>query len=333
MKFAAFGRTHILFNTVQECVAHGHQVVLIGTCPAAPEYTVTEKGFEQLANDLGCPFFNDPAINRPEYLQLVKESAADVAISLNWMTLIGQGMIDQFRYGIINAHAGDLPRYRGNAVPNWAILAGEDKIVLTLHQMTVDLDAGPIFMQEEYPLTPATHIGDIYRFLGSAVPRMFLELLDGLEKGSITPRPQPDDPSLSLRCFPRLPRDGEIDWHASADHLARLVHASSEPFAGAYTYMDGEKVIVWRAHPELLPFPYVGMPGQVVEVRKDKGEVAVLAEAGILVLEEVETNTAGRRKAAGQITSTRIRLGMDMAYEISKLKDQIRNLEKRTGHG
>jgi methionyl-tRNA formyltransferase len=329
MKFAAFGRTHILYNAIQYCVKHGHEVVLVGTCPAAPEYSVKEHDFQRLAEQLSCPFFNDPGINQPRFVQMVKESKAEIALSINWLTLIGHTMLSQFKYGVVNAHAGDLPRYRGNACPNWAILAGEDKVVLSLHQMTTELDAGQIFLQKTFPLSPTTYIGDVYRFIEDNVPHMFLEVLELADSGMLEGMPQPEDISLSLRTFPRLPRDSEIDWSESAETITRLVRASAEPFSGAYTYLDTEKVVVWRAHPARLPYPYLGMPGQVAHRDLQTGEVTVLTGEGVLVLEEAELLSAGRKKASEIIRSTRARLGMHLTTEITELHHRIAELEKQ----
>lgn len=326
MKFAAFGRTHWLDDSIRSAVAAGHEAVLIGTCAATPEYRVTEKHFSQLAEELGCPFFCDSSINRPEYIRLAAESGAEVAISVNWLTIIGQRMIDVFRHGVINAHAGDLPRFRGNACPNWAILSSEAQVVLTLHQMAVDLDAGPILLQQAFPLTERTYVADVYRFLERTIPDLFVEALHGLETGAIVPRPQPLDPSLSLRCFPRAPGDGLIDWGLPAEDLARLVRASAEPFSGAYTFRGAEKLVVWRAYASSLPYPHLGSPGQVVSVQRSTGEVAVLTGAGVLVLEELET-AHGRSRAAEQITSTRLRLGMQVQDEIYHLHQRIAQME------
>ena len=202
MKFAAFGRTKMLFDAILACLAGGHEAVLIGTCPAMPEYTVTERDFEQLARKIGCPFFCDTNINSAEYLKMAQASGAEAAISVNWLTIIGSALMGEFKHGIINAHAGDLPRFKGNACPNWAILAGEPQVVLTLHQMAVELDSGPILLQRAFPLGPDTYIGEVYRFLETAVPEMFRQVLDGLEARTIEPRPQPQDPALSLVPFP-----------------------------------------------------------------------------------------------------------------------------------
>ena len=93
-----------------------------------------------------------------------------------------------------------------------------------------------------------------------------------------------------------MPADSRIDWSQPALRLDRLVRASAEPFAGAYTYLDGEKVIIWRARADRLPYPYLGIPGQVAEIWRESGEVAVLTGDGVLVLAEIETSAGIREE-------------------------------------
>lgn len=302
--------------------------MLLGTAPAAPEYSVAAADFAALAREFGAAYFCDPAINRPEYVRMAADSGAVVAISVNWPTLLGPAVLGVFEHGVINAHAGDLPRYRGNATPNWAILAGEDKVVLSLHKMVERLDAGPILAQREFPLGPSTYVADVYRFLSVAVPELFGDVLDRLEQATLVSREQPEAAHLSLRCFPRLPRDAELVWGRRGVDLAGLVRASAEPFAGAYTFLGTEKIVVWRAHSEDVGYPYLGVPGQVVAIRHGTGEVAVLTGEGLLVVEEIEAAEIGRGAATARLNSTRHRLGMDMSAELIALSTRLGDLEK-----
>src|SRR5262245_59097467 len=294
MRLAALGRTHWLYDSIQKLAEAGHQVVLIATSSASPEYQVTEEDFARLAGELKAEFINDAVLNRPQYVRRVRELALDVAVSVNCVSLLSEDLIKCFRRGVLNAHAGDLPRFRANAVPNWAILRGEPRVVLTVHFMTPELDAGPILLQHNVALNESTYIGDVYHELSRIIPDLFVQAVDGLAKQTLTPRQQPTDPSLSLRCYPRLPRDGQIDWKRPAVETSRLVRASSEPFAGAYTFLDAEILKVWRARPGELGFPHCGVPGQVVGCNTKAGEVSVLTGDGILVLEEVEVSSRGR---------------------------------------
>ena len=333
MRVAALGRTQWLSDSIRAVARAGHEVVLIGTCPAAPESTVDEHDFALLAQELGCEYFCDAAINRWEYRQMARASGAQVGISVNWLTLIGQAFLDTLEHGVVNAHAGDLPRYRGNAVINWAILAGEENVVVSLHRMVAELDAGSILLQRALPLTPHTYVADVYSFLGQVIPLMFVEVLDRLASGGAEAREQPKDPAMSLRCFPRLPQDGELDWTRPAEELSRLVRATSEPFAGAYSFLGTSRLIVWRAHPERLAHPWLGVPGQVAERRPASGEVAILTGAGVLVLEEVETAADGRGQASDLLRSIRLRLGMDVPSEVTRLLERVAELERRVPDG
>jgi methionyl-tRNA formyltransferase len=244
-----------------------------------------------------------------------------VAVSVNWLTLIPAAILERFEHGVLNGHPGDLPRYRGNAAPNWAIVAGEEKVVATVHRMDTGLDSGPIVAQRTFELDDSTYIADVYTFLDEAFPELFTDAVEGLAAGRVAPREQPAEPRLALRGYPRLPRDGELDLAKGAAELARVVRASAEPFEGAYTWLGTERVTVWRAHHEPLPEPSLGTPGQVAEIRRRTGEVAVLTGEGLLVLEELE-RTGQRAPAAELLPSARLRLGLDTALLIERLAER-----------
>jgi methionyl-tRNA formyltransferase len=291
MRFAALGRTRMLLDAITTCVQAGHECVHVATAPAAPEYDVGPDDFAALARRLGASFGE------------LEPRGAEIAISVNWPALIPGDVRARFPGGILNGHAGDLPRFRGNAAPNWAILLGERRVVATVHEMADELDAGPILVQRALEIDESTYIGDVYAFLERTFPALFAEALDGLEVGTLGPRPQAGEP---LRCYPRRPEDGELDWRLGAVALARLVRASAEPFAGAYGWLEGERTTVWRAHAAPLREPSAGICGQVIARRPETGEVDVLTGDGRLVLEEVET-AAGRLPAAEAIRSLRAR--------------------------
>jgi len=331
MKVVAIGRTEILYSSILEVKKSGHEINLIITCDEAPHYLKGADDFQSLAEKLGAEFIKTEHIDNAEIIATLSKINPDIAISVNWKTIIPPKVLECFKYGIVNAHAGDLPRYRGNAVPNWAIINGENEIVLTLHFMIPELDAGPILLQRRCPIKHDTRIGEIYDFLRKNYPQMFAEVLDGLEKGTISPREQPSDSSLTLRCYPRLPRDNEIDWTQPAIQIDRLVRAVSEPFDGAYTFLGSEKLIIWRAHCASSPSPFLGVPGQVAQRYPGTGEVAVITGDGFLTLKEIEIGSQGRMKATQAIKSAKVRLGMHITEEIIELKRRVTELEKRNG--
>lgn len=309
MRFAALGRTHWLRDAIVAAARNGHQPVLIASAPASPEYLCTEEDFKNLARSYGCAYLGGD-INAASTVERLKAQGAEVAISVNWPKLIGEAARGAFRHGVINAHAGDLPRYRGNACPNWAIINGESRVVVTLHLMEAELDAGPILVQRACPILDTTYIGDVYAFMAANIPPMFAEALDGLAAGTLTPRAQSGEP---LRCYPRRPEDGWIDWRNTAVQVSRLVRASAEPFAGAFTSYDGKRLTIWRAQSAPLAGAVLGVPGQVLHVDAHAGTIDVLTGDGRLTVTDVQIEGRMRERAARVVRSTRDRLGPSAA--------------------
>ena len=170
-----------------------------------------------------------------------------------------------FPYGILNAHAGDLPRFKGNAVRNWALVAGKESMSLTIHEMSIELDAGPVLLKKQYPISSDTYIQDLYRFVEEQVPQLFVKAVSGLENGSIVPEKQPTR-SVYLRCYPRLPVDSEINWEMCRGY-SQVSESFIGAFKGAYSYIETEKIIIWKAHVEVPQDKYLASCGQVVERR------------------------------------------------------------------
>ena len=210
--------------------------------------------------------------------------------------------MDIFRHGVLNAHAGDLPRYRGNACPNWAILAGEPYCGLCIHQMVPELDAGPVVLRDRLPLSDNTYIGDVYSWLADRIPAMLAEAVDQLADGLVDAVPQPLDPALSMRCYPRKAEDSLIDWNWSSDAVLRMIRASSKPFAGAFTYLEGrEKVIVWRAAQEVHSGDFLAVPGQVCF--NLEGDPVIACGSGMLRLTEIEAPGAPNNVSAKKLVT------------------------------
>ena len=230
MRVAILGRTEILLDAARRLREAGHDIGLVGTCRSENFYTADESDFEAFARESNTDFFNTPSINSTKILKRLRAAECEIALSMNWLTVLGEEALAAFPSGVVNAHAGDLPRFRGNACPNWAILMGEERAGLCLHLMEPGaLDSGPVLLRDHFALGPEVYIGDFYDWMGARVPEMAAALIASLESGILQPEPQTGDPALSLRCYPRRPEDGRIDWRQPADQIHRLVRASSHP--------------------------------------------------------------------------------------------------------
>jgi len=274
MRVAIIGRSEILYETAELLHAVGHTITCILTAKEAPEYTKTATDFEKFAAELKVPYASTARI---EYqAALLRESNSEVAVSINYSGVIPQSITDLFPLGILNAHGGDLPRYRGNACQAWAILNGEEKIGLCIHRMIGgELDSGDIIERDYLPIDHTTKITQAWEWMNKRVPALFLEAVNKLAKNpKYILEVQSEDPQDALRCYPRIPEDGRIDWQLSASQVLRLANASNKPYAGAFCYCEGEKFVIWDA--ELVDEfeNFSAVPGQVTQIGDGWVEVA-----------------------------------------------------------
>ena len=304
MRIAIIGRTAALLESATRLAEAGHTIGLVVTARPAPEYGGDEQAFSEFAARHGATFLSTPTFER----QMVATSAAgiDVGVSLNYPTVIGQAAIDSFRLGILNAHGGDLPRYRGNACQAWALLQGEPRIGLCIHRMVGDhVDAGDIVVRRHLDVTIDSRVGEVMAWMEREVPAMFVDAVARVGQPAATFERQ--DPAAALRCYARRPEDGRIDWRADHEAVLRLINASSEPFSGAFTSYRGDKFVIWRAALVSDEPPYLAVAGQIARIDRATGTADVLTGRGALRLIEVEVGGV-RGTPAAVLKSTRERL-------------------------
>ena len=258
-KVGFIGRTKSLYDAIKLfSKLDGFEVSFIWTCRDESYYNFESNNFEDLANELGAKFFYSSRISQFESFV-----EADVVVSIDFINIVPKSFIDKFRFGVINAHAGDLPRYRGNACPNWAILNNESEVVLSFHLMDEGLDSGDVIRKETFKLGEDTYIGEVYDWLYQAVPNGFVESVRLLIGGYIGEKQR----GKPLRAFPRKPEDSRIIFEDDLDWVYRLIRASSKPFSGAYAFLNNTdtKVTVFRAEPHSVDYDFLAVNGQLME--------------------------------------------------------------------
>jgi len=286
MNVAIIGRSEVLYQTCELFYEKGHTISLIITSKEAPEYTKTSEDFEEYAKRIGAQFIYTNRID--DYEEEIKQCSPDIGISLNYSSIISDKVIGLFPYGILNAHGGDLPKYRGNACQAWAILNGEPRIGLCIHGMIGgEVDSGHIIAREYLQIDINTKIGTVWKWIADKAPELFLAAVDRLkaDKNDVL-EIQSKDPKDALRCYPRKPEDGRICWGKSNEDILRLINASSEPYAGAFTYLDGVKCIIWDAELFDDQERYCAVYGQISEINTHY--IVAITGKGKLKINEIE---------------------------------------------
>lgn len=334
MRVAILGRTKMLYDTMEALKRAGHEIVIIGTCKAAPEYEIDEKGFEKKAKEMQVPFFNNSNLALPHISDLIKASKPDIAISINWISIIQEQTMELFPYGILNGHPGDLPRYRGNASPNWAIINGEEKIGVSVHFMEAgSLDSGDIVVKEFIDVTPQTTIGEIYKQLEMLFPKMFVHAVDKIKQmGRNAGTAQSKKREDVLRGYPRIPSDSCIDWNLGCLEIDRMIRASGHPFQGAYTFVNGkEKIYIDEADIAAYEFPSLVACGQVVIRDRENDSVGIAAKDGVILIRRISDENHGQCRVTEKIRSMRDRMGMDISDRVYELMKEIAMLKEEMG--
>ena len=306
MKIAIIGRTEILYNTAIYLRENGHEIVCMLTSKEAPEYKRTANDFKNLADSWKIPFENSSKIEN--FSNMLINSEAEIGISMNYTGILSQQIIDIFKYGVLNAHGGDLPKYRGNACQAWAILNGEEKIGLCIHKMIGgEIDSGNIIARDYLKIDQNTKVTSVWKWMAFKTPNLFLKSIYNL---LINPdyflEKQSKKNNDVLRCYPRKPEDCRIIWSQPAIDILRLINASNKPYIGAYCYLQEIKIIIWDA--ELIDDKeiFLAVPGQITKINENFFEVA--CGEGKLKIKEIEYENEKAASISRFIKSTRQRL-------------------------
>jgi methionyl-tRNA formyltransferase len=188
----------------------------------------------QVAGELGLKVIKPPRINAPEALEPVLAAGPDANVVVAFGQKIGEKIIASPRHGRVatmNLHASLLPRYRGAAPIQWAVIRGEAVTGNTVFALVDRMDAGDVLASQSTPIDPAETAGELHDRLAAMGPEIVLEVLDRLEAGTLQPHPQ-DDSQATVA--PKLARqDAVIDFTATAQQVRCLVHGLA-PWPGVH---------------------------------------------------------------------------------------------------
>jgi methionyl-tRNA formyltransferase len=257
-----------------------HDVVAVVTQPDRPAHRgrrLTPPPVKQAAEAAGLPVLQPARLRDPEWAGRLAAFGADVAVVVAFGQILPKPVLDAPARGSINIHASLLPKYRGAAPIQWAIIRGETETGITTFQMDAGLDTGDILLARATPIGPDETAGELSARLAALGAELIVETLARLD--SITPRPQ-DHTAATLA--PRLTkRDGAIDWTKRAAEIVNLVRGCN-PWPGAATATPAGALGIWRARAIEAPGREAGT------LIAHAGALAVSAGRGLVLPEEVQ---------------------------------------------
>ena len=289
MKIVFMGTPDFAVSTLESLVKGGHEVIAAVTQPDKPkgrgkavQYTpVKEKALEY-----EIPVYQPVKARDPEFVELLKGMDPDVIVVVAFGQLLPKAILDIPKYGCVNVHASLLPKYRGAAPIQWAVIDGEEVSGVTTMLMDEGLDTGDMLEKAEIVLDEKETGGSLFDKLSALGGELILSTLEKMENGTITRTPQGDSTTSYAKMLKITM--GEIDWHMEAVKIERLIRGLN-PWPSAYTSLKGKTVKIWSA--DVVAGESTGNPGRVT-VTKDK----LLVECGENFLSITELQLEGKKR-------------------------------------
>ena len=284
------GTPDFAVGTLKALVEAGHEVAAVVTQPDKPKGRSKELVFspvKQEAVKLGIEVLQPEKARNEEFIEKLRTYNADIFVVVAFGQILSKEILDYPKFGCINVHASLLPRWRGAAPMQWAILEGDEKTGVTTMQMAEGLDTGDMLLKAETVIEKEDTAETIHDRLSEMGKDLLLETLEKVEKGEIVPQKQDD----SLSCYAKmLKKDmGKIDMNWDAAKVERYIRGMNS-WPSAYTTFRGKTLKLWRAN--VLPWNTGHKPGMVVDVLKN----SFIVQTGDGCLELLEVQLEGKKR-------------------------------------
>ena len=292
MRVVFMGTPAFAVPTLVKLAETGHDVELVVTQPDRPVgrgQKLTPPPVKRKALELGLAVFQPEKIKTDEAYERLQAIAPDVIVVVGYGQIVPQRILDLPRRGCVNVHSSLLPKYRGAAPVNWAIVRGETVTGVCTMQIVKKLDAGDVLLCRETPIGENETASEVMERLAPMGAELLAETLEGLKAGTITPRPQDDEASTYAPMMKR--EDGEIDWSLSAQEIHNRARGF-DPWPGAYTTFRGKRLHLrgTRVGAGEAPAGAIVEAGQALAVGCGGG--------GMLLAHEVQMEGKARMRAA-----------------------------------
>ena len=268
MRIVFMGTPDCSVPALEALVEGGHEVVAAITQPDKPKgrgKAVLMTPVKEKAMELGIPVYQPVKVREPEFVEKLRQMEPDAIVVVAFGQILPKSILEIPRYGCVNIHASLLPKYRGAAPIQWAVIDGERESGVTTMFMNEGLDTGDMLEKEAVTLDPKETGGSLHDKLSAIGGRLILSTLKGLEDGTLKGTPQTDEGT----CYAKMLKKslGDIDWTMDAAAIERLIRGLN-PWPSAYTCLHGKTLKIWDG--DVLEREYGVEPGTVAEVAKDR---------------------------------------------------------------
>jgi methionyl-tRNA formyltransferase len=299
------GTPEFSVGTLESLIESGHEVACVITQPDKPKgrgKTVQFPAVKEAALKHNIPVLQPKKVREPEFIEVLKEINPEVIVVAAFGQILPKAILEMPKYGCVCVHASLLPKYRGAAPIQWAVIDGEKESGITTMRMDAGIDTGDMIMKAVVRITEEETGGSLHDKLMVAGAKLCVETLKKLEDHTAVFEKQEDSLSNYAKILDNT--IGNIDWNMSAVQIERLIRGLN-PWPSAYTKMKQKTLKIWNAY--VIDKEAEGEVGAIVELTKDS--IQVKTGKGILAITELQLEGKKRMSTEDFLRGVQIELG------------------------
>ncbi|HIW49843.1 MAG TPA: methionyl-tRNA formyltransferase [Candidatus Blautia intestinavium] len=307
MKIVYMGTPDFAVPPLEALVKAGYEVAAVVTQPDKPKgrgKALMPTPVKEEALKHGIPVYQPEKVREPGFVEKLRELKPDLIVVAAFGQIIPESVLNMPKFGCINIHASLLPKYRGAAPIQYAVIDGEKESGVTIMKMGKGLDTGDMIARTEVPLAKDETGGSLFEKLSSAGARLLVETLPDIFAGTAVYEKQPEESPTPYAAM-ITKKMGLIDFSKSAEELERLVRGLN-PWPSAYTFLNGKNLKIWKAEADMTQAEK-NIPGTVV--RADEEGICVACGTGRLILKEVQLEGKKRMDSASFLRGCKVEPG------------------------
>ena len=315
MKIVFMGTPDFAVPTLEALYQSRHEVAAVVTQPDKPKgrgKAMAMPPVKEKALEYGIPVYQPVRVRKDEaFFEELTKIQPDVIVVIAFGQILPERILNLPKYGCINIHASLLPKYRGAAPIQWAVINGDKVSGVTTMQMNEGLDTGDMIMKTEVPLSEDETGGSLHDKLAEAGAKLCVETLKALEDKTATWEVQGESPTAYAKMLDK--KLGDIDWSRSAKSIECLIRGLN-PWPSAYTDWNGKVMKIWEAG--VLDENTDAKPGTIVKVEKDS--FSVQTGDGLLKVLALQIPGKKRMEADAFLRGYQIETGCELSSQMIK---------------
>lgn len=310
MKIVFIGTPDFAVESLAKIYDSGHEVVAVVSQPDKPSgrgMKLMVPPVKEYAIGKNIKVYQPEKVKgNTEFVEEIRALKPDVIVVVAYGKLLSKEILETPKYGCVNVHGSLLPKYRGSAPIQWAIINGESKTGITTMYMNEGMDTGDMILKEEIDILDSDTYGTLYEKLKKLGGKLIVETLEQIAEGFIARQKQPDDFTLAPMIQKSL---GNIDWNKSAVEIRNLIRGLN-PMPGAYTCLDDKIMKIWMAEvvDSELTIESEVIPGTIVKADTKNGLIIATGN-GMLKITELQMTNAKRMLAVDYLRGNSIEVG------------------------